>query len=838
MSAAKTKKQLETEAIANCDKDPIHLLNSIQADSWLVATDRNFEQMRYVSANIGQLFDQSANEIAETSPELLFSDTMAHSIRNAAGHRTIEQQREYLGVTDFGDNCCDVTIHASVDCLIIEIQPVQVEDDILARIAEVQLLLARINETNDIDQLLDEVVQNLRALSGYDRVKAYRFLPDGAGEVVAESVRSGIDSFLGLRFPAFDIPPQARKLYLSTPIRVIGDINSDNVALISSQADAAPLDLSLALTRGIVDVHRQYLSNMGVRSTMTLPVVVNGELWGLFAFHNYEVLIPGTPVTLAAELAGKMISLVLTKEAQRAWSRIVDSTTQIAVSVLDSALGEPTNWDTVADHLLQLGGADGVALVFGERVTARHGSLPTDPAILAIRELSNFTDSHVLATDDLCTQLEGHNPHPSAGAAVVTVVGDNSFGVLFFRRAAAQNVTWAGPPEKDIEKTPEGLRLNPRTSFESYVQQSADRSDAWTQEDTQLLYGLHDNLSRLASSQKELRISRNRLELYVRELNHRVRNILSLIQSMTRQSRGTASSMDVFAEHLEQRIAALAVGHDLLTANDRDNVRLAQLVERSLSAFVDLHPNAINVQVADNVTLQPDTAPLITLLLHELASNATRHGALTTPAGRIDLNCSLSSTDLLLDWRESGGPHVQQPERAGFGRSVIENAIPHELDGTSTLNFVSSGVVFQASIPHRYLAEQPTVEFDEVDTESINRPLGRALVVEDSFLISADLVESLRNLGFAPVDSCSNNSSALELIQQYQYTFCVLDVNLRGEFVGPVADAIAQRGVSFVFATGFGSRDRNLEDYPALAILTKPVRHAQLSDLVTGLKKT
>jgi light-regulated signal transduction histidine kinase (bacteriophytochrome) len=160
--------------------------------------------------------------------------------------------------------------------------------------------------------LAQEAARQLKILNGFDRVMVYRFHPDGSGEVIAEVAASGLEPFLGLHYPASDIPKQARILYQRNWPRIISDIDAKPALLTSTAAhSAALLDLSMSVLRSVSPIHVEYLRNMGVAASMSVSILRDGKLWGLFACHHYSPRHVSFERRTAAELFGQMFSWIL-----------------------------------------------------------------------------------------------------------------------------------------------------------------------------------------------------------------------------------------------------------------------------------------------------------------------------------------------------------------------------------------------------------------------------------------------------------------------------------------------------------------------------------------------
>jgi len=837
-----TKSDLE-EAIANCDRDPIHIPGTIQSYGALLATDRKLTRIEFASVTTGKLLGVEAESLLGAPIASLLRDEQAHGARNALSHWTIEDQREFIGEQEFLGKRFQISVHRKDGRAILEFLPLSQsgskEDSALEK---TRALLAESFSEQDFQKLFETAVERLRIQTEYDRVKAYRFLPDGSGEVVAEARSSQVGSFLGLRFPASDIPPIARKLYTTTPIRVLSDITAPDAAILGESPDARPLDLSLAILRGTADVHVEYLKNMGVSSTMTLPIVVDGSLWGLFALHHMTPRIPDPTMLLGAELSGKMLSLVIQHTKQIRHQRHLNNCTSIANHLFvadDSKLSVGTYWEQNQERLNDTLRFDGIAYIVGDRVEA-FGDAPTAQACLAVRDLAANDERDLASFDDLSERLPGIALESTAGALVLPLSESPQTSLILFREEVLKTINWAGAPKKEIKQSERGLELNPRNSFEKYSEIARNKSDEWTSDEIEVAIVLQKALAQAFATQQEMKESRHRLGLLVRELNHRVRNILTLVQSLSSNARESATSLEGYASALEKRIIALAGAHDMLTREDMRGVRLDRLADMELRPYRNLNSDAASLS-GPKIILNPDVSSIVALLLHELTSNAAKYGALSTPTGKVSMTWSVKDRGLEINWIERGGPPVSEPEREGFGRSIIESAIPYEFGGEAEIVFDPSGVRakfllptgdFEAASSQREISK----EDDKAKAESgpAEGDVQRGLIVEDNFVIAREMERWFKELGFSEVVAVSNVANALARLKTETFDFCLLDVNLRGEMSEPIATRLTELGISFVFASGYGSEGRELCNNFNAPFLTKPVH---LTDLRTELTK-
>jgi light-regulated signal transduction histidine kinase (bacteriophytochrome) len=186
-----------------------------------------------------------------------------------------------------GGKLFDIAIHFSGAYLIVEAEPSVNEPDVNSG-EMVHLMLGRVRKTKGLTELAQEAARQLKILNGFDRVMVYRFHPDGSGEVIAEVATAGLEPFLGLHYPASDIPKQARILYQRNWLRIIADINAKPAQLTATASHSAELlDLSMSVLRSVSPIYIEYLQNMGVGASMSVSILRDGKLWGLFACHHY-----------------------------------------------------------------------------------------------------------------------------------------------------------------------------------------------------------------------------------------------------------------------------------------------------------------------------------------------------------------------------------------------------------------------------------------------------------------------------------------------------------------------------------------------------------------------
>jgi PAS domain S-box-containing protein len=331
----------------------------------------------------------------------------------------------------------------------------------------------------------------------------------------------------------------------------------------------------------------------------------------------------------------------------------------------------------------------------------------------------------------------------------------------------------------------------------------------------------------------ERKEAEERQVLLAREVDHRARNALAIIQSIIRLTR--AKSVDDYVATVEGRIKALALAHTLLSDSRWHGADLGTLVGEEFAPYRS--GNKIELK-GPNVSLSPATAQGIALALHELATNAAKHGALSSLKGRVSLTWQLQSDTLTLHWAESGGPPIKTPSARSFGLKVIKASIEQQLGGKATFEWNPKGLRCDLAIAlreSREPREQDSAHHANgggngaaIPLKKVDKP--RVLVVEDEALVGIMIQECLTELGFQIVGPVCTASDALQVAKDGDFDAAILDINLGDGMVYQVAEILAWRHVPFVFVTGYDA-DSIDSRFRGIPVLQKPVEREMLQKL-------
>ena len=826
--------------ITSCDREQIQHINAIQPIGFLIAVSSNWQITR-VSANIADFIGWPIKGILQAFLHDVLQPSAMHTIRNRlsllGGPDTIE--RSFSVQLQENGASYDLAIHKSDETIIIEAEPSVPITDLNAG-EMIRPMLGRIRGRSN---LMQEAARLMQVLTGFDRVMIYRFHPDGSGEVIAERVRSGVESFLGLRYPATGIPQQARALLVRNPVRVVMDVGAvPSPLVLSADEPDTPLDLSMSVLRAHSIMHVEYLQNMGVGSTMTISLVRDGKLWGMISCHHMVPRHVGFEQRTTAELFAEILSLLIEQRERVDTIENETRTKQLRQQLIATVVEHGTTAQTIAllaERIKDLLPCDGIA-VYADGVVTLTGDSPTVDECETLRGLiGEHRPDQIYATSNLGQAFAPARDFVDRASGMLVLPISRSSGnyLVFFRHELPHAVMWAGEPSKLVVVDADGPRLSPRKSFAAWRELVRGQSALWTPfelaEAELLRAALFEVFLRQAGmTETENRAATQKQELLIAELNHRVRNILSLIRSLVTQSRMTAQDVDTFANVLGDRIHALARAHDQITAKNWGPGSLKTLIDAETSAFLGGATDRVSAD-GTPVLLLPQAFSTMALVIHELVTNAVKYGSLAPGSGHVAITWDLDvEGNLLLNWNEIGGAPVDVPTKRGFGSTIIHRMVPHELGGKATIDYAPDGLRARFVFPAKHIELGGDVAPFLLGNGEAGQEAqlgGTVLLVEDNMIIALEAEDTLLALGADNVVVASSVAEAMRLLTIETPSFALLDINLGNEMSWPIASRLRELGVRYAFATGYTDEIDIPLEHRSAPIVTKPYTRGSLS---------
>jgi two-component system, chemotaxis family, sensor kinase Cph1 len=493
-------------------------------------------------------------------------------------------------------------------------------------------MVGELNRATSLQELYDVTAQAVRELTGFDRVMVYRYDADYNGEVVAEAKAEELNSFLGLHYPASDIPAQARALYEKNWIRLISDVGYRPVPLRPALVPSTglPLDMTFSTLRSVSPIHVEYLQNMGVRASMSVSLLRDDRLWGLIACHHYSgPHAPPYATRAAAEFLGSTLSLRLVDRAEEdevhhalqvrstlAW--LTTATLDEDRPLADTLLGSP--------NLLDLLPADGVTVHLQGHRGSRGTPLPEGTAE-AIAAWAAARHQDVVATDSLPRHAPELQVSCEVACGVLVLPLPEGQYVLWHRAEAMRTVDWGGDPHNKAiaEREGDSVRLSPRKSFERWRETVRDRSEPWTAQElaevgelrTHLLEALYARSRSIVRAAETLQ----RSMLTAPPESPRMQVAVRYVPA-AREAQVGGDWYDVFEQPDGSAVGVIGdvVGHDTAAAADMAQLRgllrgiaydsadgPATVLRRLDSAVAGLGPHAMATVLVGRLTPDPET---------------------------------------------------------------------------------------------------------------------------------------------------------------------------------------------------------------------------------------
>lgn len=454
--------------LAQCANEPIRVPGAIQPHG----------RMAVLAAGSGKLLAFSANWPSEDAAQAALSTLPVDSGRLQPGAGPA-----WVGSLPMEGRSFDAAAHLQGDCVIVEYEPAAPGTGMRAPIYTVARdLLPLLQQADSVDALCQVVAREMKRLTGFGRCLVYRFDADGHGEVLAERIDEGYHSYAGHRFPASDVPAQARELYRVNHIRLIPDASYTPVPLLPAAGapDPAGLDLSFAALRSVSPVHLEYMRNMGTAASMSVSVVVAGRLWGLISCHDHAARHLNFQTRVACEHLGRLLSLqVQAQEDNAEVAQRLALHQRVLTLVALMAESDGTLQRLVEPQLAlpELTMATGAAVVLNDSCWTTGQTPPAEE----VRELAHWIvgrGEDLFSTDRLPeVYARGEALLPAcAGVLAVSISQVHKHVVLWFRPELVQTIRWAGDPRKTL---PAEGRIHPRQSFESWQERVRGRSAPW-----------------------------------------------------------------------------------------------------------------------------------------------------------------------------------------------------------------------------------------------------------------------------------------------------------------------------------------------------------------------
>lgn len=475
-----------------CGKVPLHQTNLVQPHGVLLVVKDDDLSILQGSENAGEVLGAAVEKVVGRSLADMITPAEVESLRQRLGGTL---QGKIPVTLTLGGKSRLVLVQKQDGYFIAEVEKEEyaAADSFVDVYQELKLAISSIESAATTEEACTTAARQIKRLSGFDKVMIYRFDKDWNGEVIAEEMEEGMDSYMGLKFPASDVPKPARDLYQRTPYRLIPNVDYDPIKLypVVNPLTRAFTDLTDSNLRSVVPVHIEYLRNMKVSASMSTRILCDGRLWGLIACHHREPKYLSYQMCSVFELLSHVISAkiaaLVNAEAHTHKTNLQQLLTRIMESVYRSGSLVP-GLKGQEESLLQMLGAGGIGFTFDRQVEL----LGQTPGAGAVQDLVLWLQTHLVNKTFQQTSLSAAYEEadayvePASGLLALPVQPDKGEYILAFRPEVIQTTNWGGNPNEAVQFEADRKNYHPRNSFRLWQETVRKTAIPWSRSEMEV----------------------------------------------------------------------------------------------------------------------------------------------------------------------------------------------------------------------------------------------------------------------------------------------------------------------------------------------------------------
>ncbi len=592
-----------SDAARPCDAEPIHIPGSIQPHGVLLALNPADLTVIQASAN-AEVFFGSGGPVHGVGLETLTGLPAVEQCRRSLAEQAGDfEPRAVATFTPPGRSGeFHLILHQNAGALICEVHSVGKDSSRITSDVQHSVMAAvnRLESSQSVEDLLQLATHEVSRLTSFDRVMVYRFEPDWTGQVMAETIDAGHEPWLCLRYPESDIPAQARAMYVTSRVRSIADVNAKPVPVLPALNPVTnrPLDLSLAVFRSVSPVHLEYLRNLQVSASMSISIVREGKLWGMILCQHRTPHAVAFEVRAACDLIGRIVALKLSvREHSREYAKAIEIKS-MQPRMLHYMSRSPDLTQGLIEHgdqLIALTGANGAAIVSGDRVTLI-GVTPDAGQVSQIVDwLDQSVRQEVYHTDSLPIEFPPAEAFRETASGIIAIwisKLQRSY-ILWFRPEVFRTLNWAGDPNKPVEMVASGKVIRPRTNFELWKQTLHLHAQPWEDYRIDAAVELRNSAVGIV-----LRAAEERAQLTA-ELQRSNKELEAFSYSVSHDLRAPFRHIVGFSELLQKRNGSLDETSQRFVKTIADSARFAGTLVDSLLLFSQMGRTTLRSERVD-----------------------------------------------------------------------------------------------------------------------------------------------------------------------------------------------------------------------------------------------
>ena len=819
----------------HCEDEPIHTPELIQSYGYLFALNNNNGTIQIVSENVKDLLGLDRELIGKNFFEFLKNDNDAEFLKESYDRARDTNTRlpvyvnfKHEIIEPGQENNFYAIVYSSDDLFVVELEPSARFRETYSAMHHMKLyatsIAPKFKMLKSLKLMASEMVETLRYITNMDRVVLYKFNSDATGKVLAESKIEGIDSYLDLHYPANDIPKQARELYKKNWIRLMANVDLEPSKLIPTPAESGrkPLDMTYSLLRDLSPIHKQYIRNQGISSSLSMSLVTHGELWGIISCHSKKPRYIPQNVRLECENLSQLFSWHLYAKEEELLLERTMRTDNAIMNVIDKTAPKKSIIEVFEENeteVLEVLNADGF-IFYTDTEQIRLGVNPHLSVVKEIYEKHYDNRSGVFYTE----KLEDYIPAKGrlngiCGLLLMSIGGNSKNFTAWFRKESSQVQKWAGAPSEKSPSDSKVERLTPRSSFQIHEIHLVGKSKPWDLQDVNVAIRFNKVFMSYAFEKQEvLRSDINYLQLqnkYVNEflatLAHELRNPLapiatglSLLEEVDDPDMKSQfiDTMKRQVDHMTTMIDDL-MDVSRITQNkvklNKENVDLREILNDAINAsqpLISKNEHSLDVDLPSTpMWINGDRTRLHQVFVNIL-TNAAKY---TEPGGKIDVSAGEKDNLAFVKIKDNGlglerdqlesiftmftqmnALSSQSKSGLGIGLTLVKRLLQlHDAEIHAYSAGLGSGSEFEVVIPlistPDIPKESPILEIEKEVEDA--KKLGSILIVDDNQDLTGLLKILLEKKNYKVAVAYDGNT-ALNRFNALRPDFAIIDLGL------------------------------------------------------------
>ncbi len=493
--------------LKNCSGEPIHIIGKTQAHGVLISCDPQNFKITQVGKNVTKYFGVSIQELFDNNLSYLLGEDQVKEL----GKLLISQEPTVSQDVRINNKNFLMLAHYSGPNLILDFEPYQEVKNPFYFQKQLTLILDKFQSVKSVNQLCEAATVLTKKIFGYDRVMIYKFDAEWNGEVIAESKEEEMESWLGLHYPATDIPSQARQLFFKNRVRIIADVYYTAVPIIPelSPLSGEPLDISRSGLRAVSPIHIEYLKNMEVGASLTAAIIVKGQLWGLIACHHKTAKYLDFYQRESCRFLAQMFSTELSLQVNTVLINQVKHSESIRRQLVLQMKGESNVVKALSEEnvkFTQLISCGGGAIFIKDRWQVI-GITPKEEQLKGLLNFIKEQPKRHFLTRNLSSVFPEAKAYKKTASGVICLkISENTY-IFWFKPEKIQEVSWGGNPKDKAYYNEKEQRLSPRHSFEKWTENLTGISEAWQETNKDMVRALRENISYIMLVQQQIEIA-------------------------------------------------------------------------------------------------------------------------------------------------------------------------------------------------------------------------------------------------------------------------------------------------------------------------------------------